>query len=293
MGHSTLAVAWLGNYKQKTRFVIAAMLIGGALAGCGSSSPPHQSGRKAQRAAASATQHESTSSTTSTSNTADTISPAEPNTDHRPSFISGLSTEQGDEVSVKGWFGPALPVSASNVDQAALSGCIEPAQDDRAMVVELDLITTITSSLSGKVELFAADVNGYGYPGVDFVMGFSGGASCEATTDGAGTGINLGTLQPHQPHDFTMWVVMPNAITPEHLHPTERQLGEEEHWVMAPLHISLNGSTPVLQGGEGLEGPRVVSCSIPNGMAEAYVAVVGYTPKSISPGSCPSITSES
>lgn len=267
---------------------IPLLLVG--LAGCGSGTPTalHKAKKASPATVASTTTSQTTSSTVSTTAT---TSP-EPDIDRHPSFIASLSAEGGDEVTTKGWFGTAVPASASNVDQAALSECPEPANDGHAMVVELDLVTTITSSLSGKVTLFAAAVNGYGYPAVDFVMGFSEGASCRDTIEGGGASVNLGTLQPHQPHDFTVWVVLPNAITPNDPHPTEQQLGKE-NWVMAPLKISLNGSTPILQGGEGIEGPRVVSCTEgpSGGLEEDYVAVVGYTPKSIS-GSCPPITGE-
>lgn len=221
-----------------------------------------------------------TSSTTATVNT----SPTEPSMAGRPSFTVSVAEPDGDKVSLEGRFGPVVPASQSTVSQTALSECPQPASDGRAMVTQLDLATTVKSSLAAEVQLgtsYLIDV-ARNIPLVNFVMGYREGPECDNGQPGSAT-INLGKLQPHQTDHFTMWVVLPDAITPNRPHPTERQLGREL-WLMAlPVPVVQGGSTSSTIGERPVvhtSGSRIVSCEHANFGGEEhfeYLAVSGDT----------------
>jgi hypothetical protein len=253
-------------------------LVAIVLAGCGLTSPsvPPPSTASAQ--------------TTSTADpTTSNTSAAAPNTDDPPSFVVNATTQDGDKVKVEGWFGPALPAGESDVDQTALSECPSPASDGRAMVVRLDLTTTLESSLSGEVALEAAHVDSKGI--VNFVLGFSEGAHC-VTGEANEASIKLGTMQPGQSANFTMWAVLPNAITPEVPQPTVKELGEKD-WLMTPIEPSVNGSSYLEDQHNRVSGPRLVKChpganpTEPSGPEDEYLAVVGDTATTLLEAECP------
>jgi hypothetical protein len=253
-------------------------LVAIVLAGCGSTSPA------VSPPSAASAQTTSTADPT-TSNT----SAAAPSTDGPPSFVVNATTQEGDKVSVEGRFGPALPASESDVDQTALSECPSPASDGRAIVVRLDLTTTLESSLSGEVTLEAAHVDSKGI--VNFVLGFSEGARC-VVGEANEASVKLGTMQPGQSADFTMWVVLPNAITPEVPQPTVKELGEKD-WLMTPIEPSVNGSSYLEDQHNRVSGSRVVKChpganpSVPSGPEDEYLAVVGDTATTLLEAECP------
>jgi hypothetical protein len=149
------------------------------------------------------------------------------------------------------------------------------------MVVRLDLTATLESRLSGKVDVFPValrETMGRHQP-INFVMGYSQGASCaqEAETDGT-TGIDLDTVQPHQSARFTMWVVLPDAVTPTDPHPSEKTLGSQD-WLMAIPVPQVNGHGV---GEYVARGTRVVHCHEPVIGGESdrkYLAVVDDTPR--------------
>jgi hypothetical protein len=192
------------------------------------------------------------------------------------------TTKEGDRVKVEGWFGPPLPAGESDVNQTALSECPPPAPDGRAMVVRLDLTTTLESSLSGEVELETSYLAG---KTVNFVMDFSEGPQCDNGQPGEAI-IKLGTLQPGESHSFTMWVVLPEAITPDDPHPSERTLGAE-HWLMAIVEPTVDGSGFLEDQHKSLTGPRVVTCPRVYEASEEYLAVVGDTPTTLHESVCP------
>ncbi len=247
------------------------ILAASVLAGCGSSAgsvpPPPATNVQTQSTADPATS---------------SASAAAPNTDGPPSFVVQATTKEGDRVKVEGWFGPPLPASESDVDQTALSECPPPAPDGRAMVVRLDLATTLESSLSGEVELETSYLTG---KTVNFVMGFSEGPQCDNGQPGYAN-IKLGTLQPGESHTFTMWVILPDAITPDDPHPSEQTLGSE-HWFMVAPEPSVNGSSYLQDQHNSLSGPRVVTCPRVYEASEQYLAVVGDTSTTLHESVCP------
>lgn len=223
-------------------------------------------------------------STITTTSTTATTSVSEASSIEPPSFVVKGTTQEGDQVTLEGRLGRALPASESDVDQTALSSCPPPANDGRAMVVRLDLTATLESSLSGKVNVFPValqDTTGRHQP-INFLMGYNQGAACaqQAETDGT-TGIDLGTVQPHQSAHFTMWVVLPDAITPADQHPSKKMLGSQDWLIAIPLP-QVNGH------GVGkpsvVRGSRVVHCHEPVIGGESdrrYIAVVDDTPKTL------------
>lgn len=62
-----------------------------------------------------------------------------------PDFVLIGNTSQGDKVKVEGRFGPPIPASGSDV---TLSGCPEPSDDGRAIVVPMIHIHPKSHSLN-------------------------------------------------------------------------------------------------------------------------------------------------
>jgi hypothetical protein len=214
-------------------------LLAMALAGCGSSGSSSSTAssltaaREAQQQneQSEATAHAETSSTATSalaaSEPSSTTSPA-PSASEPPAFTMEGSTEGGDKVRIEGRFGPALPPGESGVNQNVLEGCPQYAAG-RDLLVQVELRTTIESSLSGNVTAEGFD---FALPHeVDYLLDFSEGATCKFAGENE-VSVNFGTLQPHQPQHFTMWAVLLNAITPQDPHPSVQTLAHQG-WIMA------------------------------------------------------------
>lgn len=272
-----------GNVRCGTtrhRAAALAVLCAVLLAGCGSSgSSPSTSGFTTPTASVNTpTQTDPATAPTTSSTTADS-SPA-----GAPSFVVQGTTSDGDKVKVEGRFGSPLRPSESDVDQTALSECTPPAPDGRELVVRLDLSVTLESSLAGEVTLSTSPIVG---PLVSFVMGFKEGARCEGG-EPKNVEANFGSVQPGQSVNFTMWVVLPDAITPADPHPSERALAARGWLMGVPLPL-VNGKgigTP-----NKLSGPRVVRCRTNgdgvNEPGNEYIAVVGDEPTTMVESECP------
>lgn len=249
------------------------------LAGCGSSGPRFPNVRSTILHKPIATTTPATVSTAATSTPA-----ADPSSSGPVSFVVRATTEQGDRVKMEGWFGPALTTQESDVEGSALSECPEPANDGRAMVVKLEMAITLESSLSGKVGFSTGNVAGGSTTQqvMAFVMGNGSRASCGNGEPSATTG-EVGTMQPHETQHYTMWLVLPNAITPADPHPSEQTLGHE-HWLMLVPEPSVDGSGYNQDQRSSVSGPRVVHCqsaSESGGPGINYLAVVGDTPRTM------------
>lgn len=258
---------------------VALIPIAAALAGCGSteSSNTAASTSLSGVAAASTDPTESTPTPATTSTSA-----AEPNTGGSTSFVVNAGTNGGDAVKIEGWFGPPVPAGESNVDQTALGECSSPTDDGRAIAVALDLTVTMESSLAGEVELnlgsFSVETLG------EYILGFSSGAQCSSAEVNP-TGIKLGTLQPHQSTNFSVWVVFINAITPNAPHPSEATL-RANNWLMALPRVTVDGETNLPNEEPSASGPRVVKCVAGPIESGDTIAVVGGMPK-VMHGQCP------
>ena len=247
---------------------LIASLVASALVGCGSSSHSVATAASPLPGVAETGPTPSTPAPETSSTSA-----AEPNTSGAPDFLVTSTTQEGDKVKVDGWFGPPLPASESDVDQTALSGCPPPAPDGRAVVVRLDLTTTLESSLAAEVELATSFAQGPRR--VNFVIGLSQGASCELGEPG-NTNASLGTLQSQESSNFTIWVVLPDAITPDNPQPTAQTLGAEG-WFMTAPEPSVNGSGFDQDQHNSITGPMVVKCDN-NEESGKYISVIGTTP---------------
>lgn len=189
------------------------------------------------------------STTPSTATTA--RAPATPAPEGKLAFSQTGHTEQGDVVHVEGRFGSILPPGESDVDQTALESC--PGVDGRELVRRLDMTVTILSGLSGDVRIggFEPQPNDEikEHFVLDFVTDGSEGAGCQPTVGGANGGlVDLGTLQPHVPAQLLVWIVLPDAITPKHPHPSAGQLASEEWLIGYPL-VLVNNATALKGGG--------------------------------------------
>jgi hypothetical protein len=186
------------------------------------------------------------SSSVATQTTPSATDKAAPRPNGPAAFSRNGSTEHGDTVHLEGRFGPLLPASESDVDQTALQGCPD-AGDGRELVRRLDIAVTITSSLPGEVR-----IGGFVVPTglaeqyehihiLDFVLDGPEGPHCYRGTQESEGAVDLGTLQPTVPGTLTVWVVLPDAITPNDPQPSAAQLSQEE-WDMRDPAVSVDGA---------------------------------------------------
>jgi hypothetical protein len=196
------------------------------------------------------------------------------NTPGTPTFLVSATGEGGDTVKLEGRIGPPLPSAQSDVNQAALSECPEAAGDGRAVVVRLDVAAGIESSLAGEVGFETSLVRPV--RPLDFVLGFNPPTCVLGEPQYAS--VNLGMLQPHQAASFTMWVVLPDVVTPDDPQPSEQTLREEGWFIELPT-LTLNGRVLGVIAGQqpDTSGPRVVACQ--NNPSGKYIAVIGGTPQ--------------
>jgi hypothetical protein len=264
--------------RHRVFVLLVSALTVSAVAGCGSttsSSPPTTQ-------AASQTETQTTPSTSSTTTAA-------PNPDSAPDFVIQTRGQTGDKVKLEGRFGPPLPVSESDADHTVLGEC--PSADGREMTVRLALTATVESSLSGDVSLMNLKTVDPGFNidarRLDFLMAYTEGPRCYGVTSEQPPGVDFGRLAPNHSSSFTLWVVLPDAITPDNPHPSLQALAEQL-WLMAPPSVVLNSSA--LEQIR-LSGPRVVECEPapgegrpPEPYAGRQIALIGNFPQVIRTG---------
>ncbi|MHB8243119.1 MAG: hypothetical protein ACYDHN_14160 [Solirubrobacteraceae bacterium] len=121
--------------------------------------------------------------------------------------------------------------------------------------MRLDLVAALESSLAGQLGI---DMSYAGTPihALDFVLGLSP-PTCVLAEPQYAT-VNLGTIQPQQSTSFTMWIVLPDVITPDDPQPSEQTL-EHEGWFIDVPALALNGTAMREQHRAGLTGSRVAS----------------------------------
>lgn len=190
-----------------------------------------------------------------TATTTPTTDQAAPSLKAKPAFALNGHTEHGDTIHIEGRFGPILPPSESDVDQSALQRCLDAA-DGRELVRRLDIAATITSSLPGEVRIGgfvvqATEETQHAHLLLDYVLNNPDGAACYRDTGEEGsTGVvNLGTLQPGATAYLSVWVVLPDAITPRNPEPSAKQLASEEWYIGYPT-VLVNGAPANTKGGE-------------------------------------------
>jgi len=237
---------------RSTVAVIAAVV---AVAGCGSS---HSSVTTPSDAATHAAAAKST--------TASSQAPASAS----PNFVIRQTTESGVAVKVEGRLGPPLPVSESDVDQAALRRC--PYHLGNALVVRLDMVAAIESGQAGDVQ-----VDGLGNEAkeerellvITPTSGCSHGGINAATAD-------FGDLTPQALGRATAWIVLPQVAAPGYPHPSSAELSKEG-WVIIDPAVKVNGSEEQYnsssEDADRLEGSSAVRCS-PGEQIPRHIAVV-------------------
>jgi len=241
-------------------FLLASTVVT-AVTGCGSSAPTGVTASRPLSAPPPAT------TTQATSAVAAVTGP--------PDFTLAAKTQAGDSVTVEGRFGPALAPAQSDADPAAVREC--PQSDGRELIVRLDLTTTIRSSLAADVTLDQFRSDGIADNLTEFLMGYTGGPSCQSV-DGADHQVDLGTLQPHAPHQFTAWAILDDAITPNEPHPSPRRLGSQ--WRMDIPTIAINGTVVTEAATAG--GPRVIRCTNTTaGQDDTLISITGTPPTTI------------
>jgi hypothetical protein len=191
-----------------------------------------------------------------------------------PDFVIAGRTNSGDKVQILGHVGEATTLEASDADQEALASC-SGASNGRAMVARLDLRTTVTSGLPAQVRLtqFNRD-GGYDTYALDFLMNYSDGPQCG--DGGLEQVVDLGELQPDQAADFSLWVVLDDAITPNDPHPSNKTLGR--HALLKPPIVFLGDGELAYGTADSykLGGPRVIDCD-----AGRAISIAGTVPKQV------------
>lgn len=211
---------------RRSGMALLSVLSLAALAGCGSSSKPTVSATS-DTPSATATTSEATSSV------------PEPKTSGPTGFVLTGKTKRGDAVRMEGRFGSVLSASEAEAEQPALSDC--PGLDGREIVVRLDMVVTLTSSLAGDVTVsrYAGD-NGESGHYVYYLTDLSGEPQCPG--EYSAPLVNLGELQPNAPVDFSVWAVLTGAISPNEPEPTEATLARER-WLMGIPTVSVDETT--------------------------------------------------
>ena len=255
------------------------VVLGLLLVGCGSTSTTTRT-----IALTPSVPTTTTTSHAATAATSSAVDKAAPSLHGPPDFILNESAQSGDKLKLEGRFGPLLPAGESDVDQNVLAGC--SGVDGRELITRLDLTATIESGLSAHVTLANLAPSAV-TPHVDFVIDNAEGSTCssgdanseEAAEEAANP--DLGTLQPHEPHHFTMWVVLTDAITPNNPHPSTATLAHEQ-WLIHLLGARIDNSPTGVPNAQAASGRRIVTCPAEAGVyQEAYIALVSGTPQTI------------
>jgi len=245
---------------SRTAPVLAALAVGGliALGGCGSNNASPVTAPPATSAA--------------TTSIPDTTSPAtiRPTTSASTTgVVLQASDSGGDSITTTVSFGPAEPVSSSNVDQSVLAGCGFDAS--RALVIAGQMHTVNNSSLSIKVEetfLWSSMDPGAMY----FVLAYSNGTQCQPPADNPFVQF---TVQPNQYDNFNFWVVLDGGITPDYPTGDPATLGQ---WDLQEPQVLLEGNPA---DNVSVSGSRVIDCQDGAGDKYTFLVPAGSLPKQI------------
>jgi hypothetical protein len=250
LGHAqAYLVGWLAAGCQK-----AALTGHAAISTIGSIASAGQAKAAARGEAVSPT----TATTTKTAAPTTTVSaqPAPNKPPAAPPFWLEGSTTNGDRLRLDAHFGPIQSPSESDVNQETLSGCQQA--DGRELLAELVFTATIESKLSAQVIVGGFIPQGQDVSRlVDLLLDYDTGPVCETLTEESKAAFNLGTLQPHQPATFIMWVVLPDAITPNNPQPSYQALAKD-NWVIGGPEASVDGSAVDFTSGGNGKGLAVI-----------------------------------
>jgi hypothetical protein len=209
-----------------------------------------------------------------TAQTQETTSESSPPTEV-PALTIRAEASDGDTVLITGHLSEPVPQAQSDAEPSGLSECLG-TNDQRALIVKLTLEVTVESTLAADVSLSDFQTAGIstGNP-LSYLMGYSTGESCAP-----GNEVTLRQVQPSAPSNFTIWLVLPDAVTPNEPEPTAQSLSGRYMTAMPTVSINekpvieqINGITP--PGKLHLGGSRLLFC----GEDEPALAVAGTLPK--------------
>ena len=178
-----------------------------------------------------------------------------------PDFTLRAANSEGDSVVTEGRFGTPTVLNRTGIPASVLAEC--GRGDGRELAVRLELTTTVRSSLAIKVGMGDFRSSASADNGTRFIMDYHEGPGCLSQAATTESEIELGLLAPHALHEFTAWVILEEAITPEHPGPAPKTLSEG--WSIAIPLISLNGYPDANTTGQG---PHVIRCE-----AEPFIAI--------------------
>lgn len=181
-------------------------------------------------------------------------------------FILRAGDSEGDHVITEGRFGEPQAFANTGIPPEVLAECGHG--DDRELAVRLELTTIVQSSLPVKVGLGNFHSGAEANNETRFVMDYTEGPTCLSQAVTTETQVELGRLYPHDPHPFTVWVILNEALTPDHPVPSAKTLGEG--WSMAIPILAPDGYPDIKTTGQG---PRVISCE-----QEPFIVPAGTPP---------------
>jgi hypothetical protein len=180
-----------------------------------------------------------------------------------PSFVIAAKTPNGDQVRVEAHLSSPMTPEESRLDPSLLQSC---GGDGRELLVRLKINAKLESRLVASVKLEglrpgSLGVGANGQPLIaNFLIEAGGGLTCESEADG--DAVDLGSVQPQGSAQSTVWIMLPGAVTPNALHPSEKQL---EGWTMEVPTLAINGSPDrEVSPGNGEGGPAMISCQEAN-----------------------------
>jgi hypothetical protein len=250
------------SFRERITRTVAVLLLSSAVACSGGGGHP--------------TTHQSSPPTTTsppTSSTAPISTIA--TTTNVPMFQATLRSDQGDTASLRGVLrDPPRPSGSSDVPPGALASCVD--QPSRALVAKVVLDLTLTSKLSLDEVTMMLGANGKFPLQPKAVIQYSSGAQCaQSVTDG---NISMKSVEPQQLRSITVWVVVPDAVTPA------QPAGDPAMLTTVRLGVTVllgtSGATKYTTG----SGPYVSACSSSNANSTNDLEISLVVPQK--PASC-------
>jgi hypothetical protein len=196
-----------------------------------------------------------TQSQTVPATTAPTTEPA--------AFTLSVTGQSGDSGIVEGRFAPIVRASESGAETTALDDC--GATTDRSYALRLDLTATVTSSLAADVSLLQFESDNWAPKNMDIILSSEGSETCAISGDST---VDFGELQPHQLASATVWLILPNTITPNEPSPVLKRLTSEFRLRVPELSVGSSVTdTPTTTG------PRIAICGNYLSGTDKFIAI--------------------
>ena len=178
-------------------------------------------------------------------------------------FVLTVTASDGDKATVEGRFAPLVPADQSGIEASGLEGC--QGASDRDYAIRLDLTATVESSLPATVSLLQFEGDNWAPKNMDIVLDAEGALSCQVSGDSE---VTFGQLQPHQAGHQTVWLILPEAITPDEPHPEMRKLTAEYRLKIQKLEVAESATdTPTATGSQ------IASCINVPSATDKFIAI--------------------